>query len=137
MTVVILSQLLFFLHRVHETLLYLVENDDAYPEKDNHEHKAIDKPAPTDEFSTTQCSVFEGFNNRCNGIKAHEFMYRDPEILHTLGLAEGIYDRSGVHPELDQEREKDLQVAILGGQGRDDCTKSEGQACHHQYKDRE
>ena len=50
---------------------------------------------------------------------------------HAAGLAQRIDDRRGVHPELDQEGEKDLQVAVLGGHRGDDGAEAQGQAREH------
>ena len=59
------------------------------------------------------------------------------EVLHALCLAERINDRGCVHPQLDNEGEKDLEVAVLRCHRRYDGSESEGKACHHGDKDRE
>ncbi len=41
----------FILHRIHKTLLDLVEDHYAEGEEDNHEDEAVDEPSPADEFS--------------------------------------------------------------------------------------
>ena len=64
-------------------------------------------------------------------------MDRDAQELHALGLAERIHDRSRVHPELDQEGEQDLEVAVFGRQGRDDGAEAEGQPRDHRKQQRE
>ena len=64
-------------------------------------------------------------------------MDRQAHELHALGLAERIHDRGRVHPELDQEGEQDLKVAVLGREGRDDGAEAEGEARDHQEEDRE
>ncbi len=56
---------------------------------------------------------------------------------HASGLAQRIDDRGRIHPELDQEAEKYLQVTVLGGHRRNDRSKSQRKAGHHQDKDRE
>ena len=57
--------------------------------------------------------------------------------MHAPGLAQWIDDRSGIHPELNHEAEKYLEVTVLGGHRGNNRTKSQGQASHHQDKDRE
>ena len=52
-------------------------------------------------------------------IDAHQCVNGNSVPLHAGGLAEGIYDRRRVHPELNDETEKDLQVAVFRGKGRD------------------
>ena len=64
-------------------------------------------------------------------------MDRNPQKLHALGLAERIHDRGRIHPELDQEGEQDLEVAVFGREGRDDGAEAEGEARDHQDEDRE
>ena len=39
------------LYRIHETLLYLVEDDDSKGQKDAHENKTVYQPSPADKLS--------------------------------------------------------------------------------------
>ena len=64
-------------------------------------------------------------------------MNGDAEEAHTVSLAQRIDDRRGVHPELDQEGEEDLEVAVFGGHRRDDGAEAQGQACEHDDEERE
>ena len=125
------------LHRIHETLLHLVEDHDTHGHDDNHEHETIDEPTPAHELAGSEETVFEGLQDGGDGIQAHELMDRDAQELHALGLAERVHDRGRVHPELDQEGEQDLEVAVFGREGRDNSAESESQARDHQDKDRE
>ena len=59
-------------------------------------------------------------------------MDRKAQELHALGLAERIDDRRRIHPELDQEGEQDLEVAVLGREGGNDSAESESQSRNHQ-----
>ena len=104
------------LHRIHKTLLHLVEYHDAEGHYDDHKHEAVQQPAPAHELAGTEETVLEGFQNGRHGVQAHQFVHGNAEELHTLGLGERVHDRSRVHPELDQEGEEDLEVAILGRQ---------------------
>ena len=103
------------LNSIHETLLYLVEDDDAQGQKNPHEDETVDQPAPTDEFAGAEETVFEGLQNWRYWIQTHDFMDGEPKELHAFGLAERIYYRSSVHPELDQETEQHLEVAVFRG----------------------
>ena len=64
-------------------------------------------------------------------------MNRDAKVFHTLGLTERVHDRGRVHPELDQEGEEDLEVAVFGREGGDDGAEAEGETRNHQEEDRE
>ena len=87
------------LHRIHETLLYLVEDDDTEGQKNTHEDETVYEPAPADEFPCAEEPVFECFKYRGYWIETHELVYRDAKELHAFGLAQRINDRRGVHPE--------------------------------------
>ena len=103
------------LDRIHKILLHLVEDQDAEDENQAHEDETVGEPAPADELAGAEEAVFEGFQHGGDGVEAHQGVDIDAFPHQSLGLAEGIDDRGGVHPELHQEREEDLQVAILGG----------------------
>ena len=64
-------------------------------------------------------------------------MDRDAQEKLTSGLAQRIYDRSRIHPKLNQERKEDLQVTILGSHGRDDGSKAQCKASQHHDDNRE
>ena len=68
-------------------------------------------------YTGAQEAIFESLQNRRHGVQAHELVHRNAQELHALGLGERVYDRGGVHPELDQEGEEDLEVAVFGRQG--------------------
>ena len=91
------------LYRIHETLLYLVENNNANSEKNDHENKTINEPSPADKLSGAEKTILERLDDRSYRIETHEFMDRDSEICHTLRLAQRIDDRSSVHPKLNQK----------------------------------
>ena len=119
---------------VHEGFLDAVEGDDTEGEEDNHEDETVDEPAPTDEHAGVEESVLEGLDDGGDGIQAHQLMNGDAHEEHALGLREGIDDRRGVHPQLHDEGEEDLQVAVLGGPGGDEDAKAQGQAGHHEQQ---
>lgn len=129
--------ILYFLHRIHETLLHFVEDDDTDTQQQAHEDETINQPPPADKGAAAQESVLEGLDNRGHRVQAHESMDGNPHETHASGLAQRIDDRGRIHPELDQETEKHLQVTILGGHRRNDRSKSQRKAGHHQDKDRE
>ena len=58
-------------------------------------------------------------------------MHRNAAPKHALGLRQRINNRRSVHPELHDEREQHLQVAVLGGHGRNQNAKTQSQASHH------
>lgn len=122
------------LHCIHKTLLDLVEDDDAEGKENPHEHKAVDQPAPADELASSKEPVLKGLKYRSDGVETHQFVDWDSHEEHALGLAEWINYRRGVHPELDQEAEEHLEVAVFGGHRGDDGAEAEGQACYHQYQ---
>ena len=59
------------LHRIHKTLLDLVEDHYAEGEEDNHEDEAVDEPAPSDEFTGSEETVLEGLDDGSNRVEAH------------------------------------------------------------------
>ena len=63
-------------------------------------------------------------------------MHRKAQELHALGLGERVHDRGRVHPQLHQEGEQDLEVAVLRGEGRDDGAETQRQAGDHDDQDR-
>ena len=121
-------------HGVHEGLLDLVEDDDAEGEEDEHEDEAVGEPAPTDEVAGTEEAVLEGLDDAGDGIERHDGVEVDAGHDLVLHLAEGIDDRGGVHPELHDEGEEDLEVAVLGGHGADEDAEAQRQAGHHQHQ---
>ena len=125
------------LHRIHETLLDLVEDHDAKAQQQAHEHETVDQPPPTDELAGPQEAVFEGLDDGGDGIEAHKRMDGDAEEAHAVGLTQRINDRRSVHPELDQEGEEDLEVAVFGGHRGDDGAEAQGQARRHGDQHRE
>lgn len=125
------------LYRIHEALLHFVEDDYAQDQQNDHEDKTVDEPAPADEITSPQETILEGFDDRGDGVQTHELMDRNPHPDHVLCLAKRIHDRRSIHPQGDDEREQDLQVAVLGRHRRDDETKTQGEAGHHRNQDRE
>lgn len=117
--------ILCFLHRIHEALLDLVEDDDAEGEEEGHEGEAVGEPAPADELAGGEEAVFEGLDDRGDGVKVHEEV--DVEAGDDLALheAERVDDRGGVHPELYDEGEEDLEVAVFGGHAGDEDAEAE------------
>lgn len=63
-------------------------------------------------------------------------MHRDAVPHHTVGLAERIYDRGGVHPELHDKCEQNLQIAVFGSQSRDEYTETQCKTGHHYHHQR-
>ena len=61
----------FILHRIHKTLLDLVEDHYAEGEENAHEDEAVDKPAPSDEFTGSEETVLEGLDDGSNRVEAH------------------------------------------------------------------
>lgn len=97
--------------------MHLVEDHDAEGEDDPHEDETVQEPAPAHEFAGTQEGILEGFQDGGDGIQTHDLVDREAQELHAFGLAERVHDRSGVHPELHQESEEDLEVTVLGRKG--------------------
>ena len=125
------------LHRIHKILLHLVEDKDAENQYQAHEDEAVGEPAPAYELAGTEEAVFEGFQHGGDGVEAHQGVDIDAFPHQARGLAEGIDDRGGIHPELHQEREEDLQVAILGGERGDNHAEAERKAGNHHDQQRE
>ena len=81
------------LHRIHETLLYLVENHCTRHKQDAHKNEAIDKPAPAHKGAATQEAVLEGLDDGSHGIDEHNLMQR------RIGdITKRIHDRRRIHP---------------------------------------
>lgn len=125
------------LNRIQEVFLDFVEDDDAEGHDGEHETEAVGKPSPADELSGAEEAVFEGFQNGGDGVEAHQGMERNAGDVLALRLAERVNDRGGVHPELHNEGEENLQIAVLGGHRRDDGAKTEGQARQHYDQQRQ
>lgn len=75
------------LHRIHKTLLDLVEDDDSKGEEEAHKRETVNQPAPADEFSGAKEAVFKCLEDGSDGIEAHKLVYGDAYELHPLGLA--------------------------------------------------
>lgn len=103
------------LYSVHKIFLHPVEDHDAEDVEEDYADEAVDQPAPADEFAGTEETVFEGLDDRRDGVEAHKRVHRYAVPLHACSLGEGIDDRRRVHPELDDETEEDLKVAVFGG----------------------
>lgn len=125
------------LHSIHKIPLDLVEDHNSQRKQPPHEDEAIQEPAPANEFAGAQEAVFEGLQDGGDGVQAHQFVHWEAQEMHALGLAEWIHDRGGVHPQGHQKGEKDLQVAVLGGEGRYDGAEAEGQTRNHRQQQRE
>ena len=121
-------------HRIHKALLHLVENQDTKSEDDKHENKTISQPAPADELASTQGPMLEGLDDGGHGVEAHDGGKVHAHHLLAGHLAQRIDDRRSIHPQLNDEREKDLQVAVLGRHRRDDDAEAQGQSCHHHHQ---
>ena len=119
------------LHRIHETLLHLVEDDDTAAQKQAHENETIDQPPPSDKCAAPKESVLEGLDDWSHRIQAHESMDRNSHETHASSLAQRIDDWCRIHPKLDQEAEEYLQVAVFGGHRGNDCSESQRQTGHH------
>ena len=130
----IVSMAFTFLHRIHKTLLDFVENHNTQPQKNYHKCKTVGEPAPADEGSGTKETVLESLDDGGHGVEEHNGV--EIHSCHYLAfhLGEGIDDRRGVHPQLHDEGEEDLQVAVLGGPGGDEDAKAQGQAGHHEQQ---
>ena len=125
------------LHRVHETLLDFVEDEDAESEKNEHKAETIAQPAPANELACTQSTMLEGLDDRGDGVQAHEDGQIHTQHLLACHLTQGINDRRGIHPQRHEEGKQDLKVAVLGGHGRDDDAEAQGQTRHHHHQKRE
>lgn len=119
------------LHCIHKALLDLVEDDDAEGQENPHEHKAVDQPAPADELASSKEPVLKGLKYRSDGVETHQFMDWDTHKEHALGLAEWINYRRAVHPELDQEAEEHLEVAVFCCHRGYDSAKAKRKPCNH------
>ena len=117
-----------FLNCIHETLLDLVEDDDAEAEEDNHEDCAVGEPAPADELASTEERELDGLDDRRHGVERHDGIKVEARNSLADHGRERIDDRGRVHPELHDEGEKDLEVAVLGGHRADQDAEAEGQA---------
>ena len=109
---------------VHKRLLDAVEDHDAKREDHYHKDEAVDEPTPADEFATTEESVLEGFYDGSDRVDTHQRMDSNTVPRHTVGLTQRINNRRGVHPQLHDEGEENLQVTILGSHGRDNDAKA-------------
>ncbi len=115
---------------VHESALYLVENDHTEQEQQDHEEEAVAEGEPG-EVALAQGGVAEGLDDGGHRIGEDERAKR--ALRHH---AEGIDNRRGVHPELHNEGEEDGQVAIFGGQRGDQDAESQAQPRDHQDEQR-
>lgn len=125
------------LHRIHETFLNLIENNNTGRKQKAHEHETVNKPTPTNKFTGTQETVLEGFKDGRDRVQTHQFMHRYASPLHSFSLAQRIDDRGGIHPKLNQKGKEYLEISILRSHRGDDRAKSQGKASNHQNQDGE
>ena len=115
---------------VHEGALYLVEDNDSDKEEDDHETEGIGKHPPL-MTARAQHAVLEELDEACDGIELHD--------KAKLGIGDGgqrIDDRRGILPKADKEGEKNLQVAILGGHGREEDAETKSRQGKHEHQQR-
>lgn len=119
------------LHRIHERALDLVEDDDAKEEKDAHEGEGVGEGCPGEE-ALAEGAEFEGLDDGGHGVG------KDEGAEGAFGNhAEGVDDGGAVHPELNDEGEKDAEVTVFGGHGGYQDAKAQAEACKHDNEDGE
>jgi len=73
----------------------------------------------------------EGFDDARHGVELNEpFVFR-------WGGAQRVNDGGGVHHELDAESDQKSEVAVFGGEGRNDQPKAKAKQSHLEYQNRE
>ena len=85
-----------------------VEDDDSKGKEYHHETETVCEHPP---FVATDAkhSVLEEFDDSGNGVALH-----DKANLGVGDSRKRVDNRRGVHPETDEEREKHLEIAVLG-----------------------
>lgn len=112
-------------HCIHESLLDLVEDEDAEKHKKRHEGEAVAEGAPR-EVALTKCDELKGLNN------GGEWVGKDEGVETGIGdHAEGIDNRGGVHPELDNESEEYGEVTIFSGHRGDENAEAKTETSEH------
>ena len=115
-------------YRINECFFHAVE--DNYSDEDHDQHKAerVSQSQPGGIASSQKTSA-EGLNDRRDGVDV-----RHPAPF-LRDARDRVDDRRGVHPQANPKTDQVLQIAILGGHGRDDDAKTEPQPSHqHQQQ---
>ena len=99
--------------------MHFVEDHDADAEQDNHEREGIAQHPPF-VAAYTEHAVLEELDDTREGIQLHD--------EHQFRIGDGrerVDNWRSVHPEADEEREQELQVAVLGGHTGEEDTEAE------------
>ena len=119
------------LHRVHKGFLYFIEEHQSKDEQDERDQCAIAQPEPR-ELPYSEEGVLDCLHHWCDGIERHskvQFVIRD----HT----QGVNDRGDIDPEGDNLRQHNLQVTVLGCQGRENHSESHRHERQEQHQEGE
>ncbi len=120
----------WLLYCVDEILLNSIKNNNTNHNHDQHKAERVSQARPGG-IASSQKSSAEGFNDRRDRVDV-----RHPAPF-LRDARDGVDDRRGVHPQANPKTDQVLQVAILGGHGRDDDAKSKPQPSHQHQKDRQ
>ncbi len=99
------------LNGIHEGALYFVEDHHTEYEEDGHEGEAVAEGEPG-EVALAEGRIFEGLDDR-----GHWVGHYDGTESIIRNHRDGIDYGGGVHPELNDEREQDGEIAVFGGHG--------------------
>ena len=118
-----------FLHRIHESALDFVEDDDAECENENGEAGGVAECGPA-EFAHAEHSEFKSFHDAGERVCLHEHFQ-----ARVFNCAERVNHRRCVHPKLHNECEQECQVAVFGGEAAEQHAKTECECCdeHDEY----
>ena len=94
------------LHCIHKPLLCAVEDDDGKEHCDAKHDEAVHQ-AGSIKSSNTQAAIFERLKYRSERIKVYY-----PSVLFRC-KAQRVYDRCGIHKELNAELYEEFQVSVL------------------------
>lgn len=117
-------------NHIHAGALHFIEQGEA--EKDDDDtYRHTDTDLPEVDGSLSHEGETEGLNDEDHGVKG-----KNP--AQVLGhRTERIGDATGIHPELHEEAEHDLQVTEARRKSRNQASNAQTEGCHLQDQDRQ
>ncbi len=121
----------FVSHCVHEAFLDFVEEHKSDDKQDERAQGAIAQPEPG-ELTLPEQRILDSLHDGRDGVERHS------QVQFGVGdHTQRIDDRRDIHPEGDDFGEHHLQVAVLGGHGRENHSKTHRHQRQKHYQQRE
>ena len=117
------------LHRVNKSFFHLVENDHADKQNYRRECRAVSQHPPRG-VARAQEAGAKGFDDGSDGID-----HRHPAVFLWYGR-DRVDHRGDIHPQRNTEDHQVLQVAVLGGERRNDDAEPQPNPGHQQDEQR-